>query len=385
AARAIVADFKSGLPQGMGVAIEHDMSDIFVQRAELLLHNAWLGLILVFGLLALFLEIRVAFWVSLGIPVSFLGSFLFLPSLGVSINMISMFAFIVALGIVVDDAIVVGENIHTLRQQGMGALEAAIRGAREVGVPVIFSVLTNVATFVPLLFVPGIPGKIFLAIPLVVITVFLISLIESLLVLPAHMAHTKGFGNGNGRLGRLHKRFQRGFDLFVVWRFTSLLSAALRWRYAVLALGLALLMVTAGYVGSSRIGITLFPKAESDQAYCEAVLPYGSPKSRLEEVRTRLTRALAAVAEQTGGDRELKAHFAVVSDNTISFYAYLTDADVRPVHTARFTEMWRKETGEIPGLESLTFKSDQGGPGSEPAINVELTHRDTKVQRAVCT
>ncbi len=382
AARAVIAEFAAGLPEGMGVAIEHDMSDVFLQRAELLLTNARLGLVLVFALLALFLEIRVAFWVSLGIPVSFLGSFLFLPSLGVTINMISMFAFIVALGIVVDDAIVVGENIHTHRQRGMGPLAAAIHGAREVSVPVVFSVLTNVVAFVPLLFVPGVPGKIFLSIPLVVITVFLISLVESLLVLPAHMAHTKGFGNGDGPLGRLHKRFQRAFDVFVAWRFTPILSAAIRWRYAVLAAGLALLVVTGAYVASSRIGITMFPKAESDQAYCEAVLPYGSPKSRLEEVRTRVTAALAAVVEKTGGDKECTANFAVVSDNVITFRAYLTDADVRPVSTAAFTDMWREETGEIPGLETLTFKSDQGGPGSDPAIDVELTHRDTKTLNA---
>ena len=382
AAREVVASYGASLPEGMGVSIEHDMSDVFQQRAELLLGNAWLGLILVFGLLALFLEIRVAFWVSLGIPVSFLGAFLFLPGLGVSINMISMFAFIVALGIVVDDAIVVGENIHALRQQGKGPLEAAIIGAREMAMPVTFSVLTNVAAFCPLLFVPGVPGKIFLAIPMVVITVFLVSLVESLLVLPAHMAHTKGFGNGNGLLGRLHKGFQRRFDAFVVWRYTPILSTAVRWRYAVVAAGLALLLVTAAFVASKRIGITLFPKAESDQAYCEAVLPYGSPRARLEEVRTHITDAMLAVAAETGGEQELKSHFAVVSSNAITFRAYLTDADVRPVSTTEFTRLWRERTGEIPGLETLTFKSDQGGPGSEPAVNVELSHRDTKVLNA---
>ncbi|MGE4299122.1 MAG: efflux RND transporter permease subunit [Desulfovibrionaceae bacterium] len=382
AARDVITTFESTLPDGMGVSIEHDMSDVFLQRAELLLNNAWLGLALVFGLLALFLEIRVAFWVSLGIPVSFLGAFLFLPALGVSINMISMFAFIVALGIVVDDAIVVGENIHALRQQGKGSLEAAIIGAKDMAMPVTFSVLTNVATFFPLLFVPGVPGKIFMAIPLVVITVFMISLLESLLVLPAHMAHTKGFGNGNGWLGRLHKRFQRRFDSFVAWQYTPLLSHALRWRYAVLAGGVALLLVTAAFVASHRIGITLFPKAESDKAYCEAVLPYGSPKPRLEAVRKRLTESLLAVAAKTGGDKELKSHFATISDNTITFSAYLTDADVRPVSTTAFTDQWREETGEIPGLETLTFKADQGGPGSDPAINVELSHRDTEVLNA---
>ncbi|BBD07106.1 efflux RND transporter permease subunit [Desulfovibrio ferrophilus] len=379
----IVEQFKASAPEGLDVAVLRDMSDTFNQRAELLLKNAWMGLILVFILLALFLEIRVAFWVSLGIPISFLGAFLFLPSMDLSINMISMFAFIVALGIVVDDAIVVGENIHARREEGMPPLKAAIIGAKEMAMPVTFAVLTNVAAFAPLLFVPGVPGKIFRNIPIVVITVFLISLVESLFVLPAHMAHTKHSAtHSTNRLARWHTNFQKKFDAFVINRYGPLLRAALKYRYAVVAGGLALLLIVGAYAGSGRMGFTLFPKTESDLGYCEATLPYGSPASRLEEVRQYLTTVAEAVAIDNGGQALVKSVFSVVSDNTVSLRVYLTDADARPISTAAFINQWRQRSGEIPGLENLTFKSDKGGPGSDPAVNVELSHRNTETLNA---
>jgi multidrug efflux pump subunit AcrB len=183
AVRAKLAEIEPDLPPGIQIDVRRDASEIYRQRLELLLRNGLVGLILVLTLLTLFLEYKLAFWVTMGIPISFLGSFLFLPAVDVTINMISMFAFIVALGIVVDDAIVVGENIFEYRQSGMARLEAAIRGARDVAVPVTFSILTNVAAFAPLAFVPGFMGKIWRVIPFVVCSVFLISLVESLFVL----------------------------------------------------------------------------------------------------------------------------------------------------------------------------------------------------------
>ncbi|MBU1002984.1 MAG: efflux RND transporter permease subunit [Proteobacteria bacterium] len=379
----MLEQFRESAPPGLEVAVLRDQSDVFNQRAELLLTNAWMGLILVFILLALFLEIRVAFWVTLGIPISFLGSFLFLPAMDLSINMISMFAFIVALGIVVDDAIVVGENIHARREEGMPALKAAIIGAREMAMPVTFAVLTNVAAFAPLLFVPGIPGKIFRNIPIVVITVFLISLVESLFILPAHMAHTKHSAtHSSNPIARWHTNFQRRFDAFVIHRYGPLLRAALKHRYAVVAGGLALLLIVAAYVGSGRIGLTLFPKTESDRAYCEATLPYGAPLSRLEAVRQHLTQAAQAVTSENGGETLSSSIVSVVSDNTISLSVYLTDADVRPITTAKFTDLWRERSGELPGLENLSFKSDKGGPGSGAAVSVELSHRNTETLNA---
>ena len=174
------------LPPGVDWTINRDRSDIYRQRLTLLLKNAGYGLILVLLLLGAFLELKLAMWVTMGIPISFLGAFLFLPSMDVTINMISMFAFIIALGIVVDDAIVVGENVYDYRNRGIGFIKAAILGAKDVAVPVTFSIITNIIAFLPLCFIPGFIGKIWKVIPLVVITVFTISWVESLFILPVH-------------------------------------------------------------------------------------------------------------------------------------------------------------------------------------------------------
>ena len=212
AVQARLENFRLQLPKGVDINIMNDKSITFNQRMELLLSNGFLGLVLVFFVLALFLDLRLAFWVAMGIPVSFLGSFLILGALGVSINMITMFAFLIALGIVVDDAIVVGENVYTLREQGMPPLQAAIRGTKEISGPVVFSVLTNIVAFVPMLYMPGVMGKVWFAMPIVVISVFSISLIESLFILPAHLAHMKQSANKglSGLIQRGQKRVSNG-------------------------------------------------------------------------------------------------------------------------------------------------------------------------------
>ena len=189
ATRHALAEIEANLPPGVNYAIDDDDSEIYAQRRNLLVKNLLLGLVIVLVVLGLFLEPRLAFWVTMGIPISFLGAFLLLPWMGVTINMISMFAFLIALGIVVDDAIVAGENVHEYRERGMAPEVAAVRGASDVAKPIGSSILTNLIAFTPLAFVPGMLGKIWFSIPLVVGSVFLISWLESLLILPSHLAH----------------------------------------------------------------------------------------------------------------------------------------------------------------------------------------------------
>ena len=381
--------YRPSLAPGLSIAVLNDRSDIYRQRLELLLTNGLIGLSLVFLLLGVFLEARLAFWVALGIPISFLGGLLFLPTLGVSINMMSMFAFIVALGIVVDDAIVVGENVYHKRQEGMPMMAAAVQGAREVSMPVTFSILTNVVAFLPLAFVPGIIGKIFMTIPLVVITVFIVSLVESLLILPAHLGHQRQRAP-KGLFGWFHDR-QQGFSAWfsrnVRDRYGPFVDAALRNRYLTLAVGAAVLLLTVSYIMSGRMGMTLFPKIEADYAFVEAALPYGSAVSRTEAVRDYLIRTAREVAEENGGDRLVEGIYAEIGSSdegvggghSLQVRVYLTDPEVRPISTARFIEEWRKKVGEIAGLESLSLQSDRGGPGSGAALTVELTHPDLGV------
>lgn len=376
--KAVVNRINASLPDGVHLTLIRDLSKIFSQRADLLLRNAYIGLGLVFFFLALFLEIRLAFWVSLGIPISIFGSFIFLSPTLFTINIVSMFAFIVTLGIVVDDAVVVGENIYFCRRQGLPFLDAAIKGTKSIAMPVVFSVITNMVAFVPLLFVPGILGKVFKTIPFVVIAVFAVSLIESLFILPAHLSH------GNRRplffplnyLEKWQEKFSLFFETFVKKKYGGILFKLLAYRYAVIAFGIALLMATAGYVSSGRMGMVIFPKVESDYAFSEATLPYGTPVQILKRVEQRLVKSARKIVDENGKQHLSTGIFSRVRDSQVQVRIYLTDPDVRPLSTSEVTNIWREKVGPIAGLETITFESNRGGPGSGKALKVSLSHRD---------
>lgn len=385
-----VAALRGDLPPGVGVATLNDRSDIYRQRLGLLLRNGYLGLALVFVLLGLFLEARLAFWVTMGIPISFLGSLLFLPLLDVSLNMVSLFAFIIALGIVVDDAIVVGENVYKYHSRGYDLLTAGIEGAREVVLPVTFSILTNVVTFLPLCFVPGTFGKVFKYIPLVVITVFLISLVESVFILPAHLGHHRE--RRRGRFTEWLHRWQQGFSRWFIRMvhrvYGPILWMALRNRYLTVAVSVAVLVLTLAFVKSGRMGMTLFPRIESDYALATAVLPYGTSVTKTQEVTQLLVGTAQSIAAENGGEHLVKGIFAEIGRSTSGspsgghntrVKVFLTPPGVRPLPTAEFIKRWREKVGALPGLESLIFRSDSGGPGSGAALTIELSHRDLAV------
>jgi len=381
AVRRIATELNQTLPGGLSIDIRNDRSEIYQQRLNLMLKNGFLGLGLVFILLALFLEPRLAFWVSLGIPISFLGSLLFLPMVGASINMVSLFAFIVTLGIVVDDAIVVGENVYYHRQRNTPWFTAAITGTREIAVPVTFSVLTNMVAFVPMFFIPGFMGKVFRQIPVVVICVFTISLVESLLILPAHLGHQKTrkpYGVF-GWLEQKQQRFSRAFLSAIDRYYRPLLGLVLRWRYVSMGIAIAILLLTIGYVRSGRLGFELFPKVESDFAKVTATLPYGSAFAKTEAVQQKLVAVAKTLAVANGGPQLLEGIFAIIKSNVAEVRVYLTPPGIRPISTSEFTDQWRRKVGLVSGLESLKFESDAGGPGRGAALSVELSHQDMQI------
>ena len=383
AVKRMVAAIEPALPPGLGLELRNDRSEIYRQRLDLMLRNGFIGLGLVFILLGIFLEVRLAFWVSLGIPISFLGSFLILTPLGMSINMVSMFAFIITLGIVVDDAIVAGENIYHHRQQGLTWIRAAITGAREIAMPVTFSVLTNMVAFMPMFFVPGFMGKVFKQIPVVVISVFAISLVESLFILPAHIGHQRK-EQASGLIGWLQgkqQRFSSFFSRMVQTRYGPFLRLALQYRYLTLASGLAILVATVGYVQSGRMGFELFPKVESDYAKATAVLPYGTSVERTRRIQQRLVSGAQEVAASASGSKIVTGISARIDDNRAEVWVYLPPPEIRPVSTADFTASWRRTVGPLAGLESIKFESDAGGPGRGAPIAVELRHRDMDILR----
>ncbi|MCT4625546.1 efflux RND transporter permease subunit [Halodesulfovibrio sp.] len=381
AANAVVEKFQAELPPNITIGSHHNRYIMFKDRSELLLSNAYIGLALVFIFLALFLEIRLAFWVSLGIPISFLGAFVFLPFTDFSINMITMFAFIITLGIVVDDAIVVGENVYYHRNLGKSRLQAAIDGAKEVVVPVTFSVITNIITFLPLYFVPGTMGKIFKYIPIVVGIVFAISLIESLLILPAHLAHGSNRSRipGLSWLIRFQQRFSLRFESFIAVKYGTFIRNLITYRYAVLGTSLAVLLLTVGFAMSGRLGMVLFPTVESDFAYSAITMPYGTPVHRMKEVEDQLVHSAYDVINANGGDTLSTGVFTRISNNVLKARIYLTPPDIRPASTSDITAKWRTAVGTITGADTVDFLADKGGPGSGKGVTIQLTHRDTAV------
>lgn len=373
------------LPEGIGIDILADRTEIFSQRASLLLRNGGLGLLLVLFVLGLFLEMRLAFWVAMGIPISFLGAMLLMPATGLSINMITMFAFIISLGIVVDDAIVVGENIYHNMQDGIDSDSAAILGARQVCSPVGFSILTNIIAFVPLALMPGRMGRIIGMLPVVVISVFIISWLESLYILPSHLSHVK-HREHKGLFGMLHRgqqKFSHAFRNWIRTKYGPFLDFCLSHRYVVIAIAIAILMGFGGYWASGRMGFSMFTTVESDFASASAVLPFGSPVEKTEAVADKLVKAAQEVLEETGHPELVEGIFANVGrggPHTCSARTYLAEPEIRDeiMGTEEFVQAWRTKVGQIPGVRFIRYASDEGGPGRGPALEIELRHQSIR-------
>ena len=393
AVKAYVKELRERLPEGVGVTTSFDRSQIYRERIDLLLRNAYLGLVLVLVLLGLVLEVRLAFWVTMGIPISFMGSLLLMPAMGVSINMISLFAFIITLGMVVDDAIVVGENIFEHRQRGLPFIEASILGARQMAMPVSFSILTTVAAFLPMFFVPGVMGKVFFVIPAIVVSVLAISLLEAFLILPAHLAHVGEAPKTGlwGGLFRVQGRFSRLFEWLIHNTYAPSLRLALRHRYVTVATAIAILVATIGFMRSGRLDFTFMPKVEGDRCVGTATLPFGSPIEETIKVQERMLAAARRVIARHGGDDVLKGTYTQVGrvsgghgpaggwatsgSHLCMVRVELVPMDQRDFSARTFSKEWREEVGEVPGLESLTFRFNIGPSGGDP-IDVQLTHSD---------
>ena len=362
---------------------------------NLLLKNAFLGLALVLLLLGLFLDLKLAFWVTVGLPVSIIGSFLFIPFTGASINMISLFAFIITLGIIVDDAVVAGEIIYQKREQGLSFLQAAVAGAREIAGPIMFAVLTNIAAFLPLFFVPGALGNFLMQVPSVVVAVFVVSLIESLFVLPAHLAHTRELSGFWKTLDRPRQWFSQAMQTFIRERYQPFLRSAIANRWLTLAVGLALLILAAGIVAGGHIAFTFLPAIDSEIITAQATLPYGAPMEQSRRVLYRLAESAKVAIAELGGETALRGIYAQIGaalmqrgprqvdsgpmgSHTIGVQVFLKPADQREFSGADFARVWRASIGTIPGLESLGFKAEVGPTGGLP-IDIQLAHRSRSI------
>lgn len=387
---AYLEELRPELPDGIGLAVWNDRSEIYRDRMFLLLKNAFLGLILVLLLLGLFLDVKLAFWVTVGLPVSIIGSFLFIPLTGASINMISLFAFIITLGIIVDDAVVAGEIIYQKREQGLSLVDAAIAGAREIAGPITFAVLTNIAAFLPLFFVPGDLGNFLRQVPSVVVAVFVVSLIESLFVLPAHLGHTRELSGFWKTFDRPRRWFSQAMQTFIRERYQPFLRTAIANRYVTVAVGVALLILAVGMVAGGHITFTFLPAIDSEIITAQANLPYGVPMEQSRRVLDRLLESAHAALAQRRGETALigiygnigsalmrrgpQAPSTTPGSHMVGVQVFLVPADQRDFSGADFANTWRSSIGTIPGLESLTFKAEIG-PTGDAAIDIQLSHR----------
>ena len=380
-------EIRPQLPPGMSLIITDDDGETYKQRVGLLLKNAVVGLVLVMVLLSLFLEYRLAFWVTMGIPTAFMGAMLLLPGWDMSINMISMFAFIVALGIVVDDAIIAGENIYEHMQKGMPLMDAAIFGAKEVAMPLAFAILTNVVAFLPLLALPGMMGKLFIAIPIVVISCFMISWLEALFILPAHLGRMKkrDIQHNPNWLDRLQQRVDKGLHHFIQKRYLPLLDSSLRSPGFTLAVAVAIAMIVLAWPLSGRMGFSMFPRLEGEFAVAKVEMPPNAPLSQAQQVRDLLEARLKEVVDpiEALGKPLLVSVEGDIENATIEIQAKLVDTEVRPVSSNEVVKRWREAIGEIPGIRSLTFDAERGGgPSGGAGLTVELRGSNTELLAA---
>ncbi|MGD9158252.1 MAG: efflux RND transporter permease subunit [Desulfobacteraceae bacterium] len=386
-----VAQKQASLPEGATIKVLDDATEEVRSRLSLLQSNAIIGLTIVFILLWAFMNIRIAFWCGMGIPLAVAGGMMVLPAFNGTINMMTTFAFILILGIVVDDAIVVGEAIYVQRKNGASRLKAAIEGAREVGMPVVAAVLTTIIAFLPLAFVGGVIGKIIFFLPVVVTGCLLMSLVECLGLLPAHLNHLpdpnissrKKYYRTNigmiiGTLNGIQEYTARGMEKFVEKIYMPFLKKALEWRYISFATAIAILIITFGLIAGGIIKYTMFPNIDGDSITASVRFPNGTPQEVTQKAVDRLEEALNKVGASTktlSGEPLIRHTITLVGQslggggngpNVGSVQALLIPSEDRGIHSNDISVQWEKETGLIPGVESLTFGGGGFGPGGAP-------------------
>ncbi|MEM5530339.1 efflux RND transporter permease subunit [Gammaproteobacteria bacterium AS21] len=395
--RNYIDEQQASLPVGMSLSYWSDRSKVLKSRLKTLTDNAIQGGVLVLILLSLFLRPSIAFFVFLGIPISFMGAFIIMPFLDITLNIISLFGFILVLGIVVDDAIVTGENIYSHMQKAESGMDAAILGTKEVAVAVTFGVLTTIAAFMPFAFIDGARGAIFAQIPAIVVPVLLFSLIESKFILPAHLRFLKlrTATHKPNAFSRWQQNFADGFERFILNMYRPVLEKALHYRYTILAVFVGVLIITLAFVFSGWMRFTFFPRVPSETASVTLTMPTGTNFDITDQYVERMVNAalelqkkytneetgesiivniLSSTGTSSGASHEGRVRFETiapedrssVNDDTIGMIDLVTQ--------------WRKMIGPIKGAQSLSYRAEIGR-GGDP-INVQLSAQSKEQMQA---
>lgn len=379
------------LPQGAKLTVWGDASYYLSERLDMMISNLLMGAMLVFIVLALFLRIRIAFWVMLGIPISFFGAFILMPLMGdwsVSINLLSLFAFIMVLGIVVDDAIVIGESAYAEVERNGHSTDNVIRGTMKVAMPATFGVLTTIAAFAPLLMIDATFAAFFRAIGLVVMFCLIFSLIESKWILPAHLAHMKYEPltpeNANA-LERFQMRFKVGLDNFIHNQYKPFLEKALIARYNTMATFIAIFLLAISLIVGSFVKLEVFPTIPGDFIQGELTLVDGSAvadRNKAIDIITKATEEIAAENEFQGVSF-IKHSMTFTRGNTgAAFLLELVKPDQRELSAYDIEKMWRERIGEIPGTKELRFFAGTNAGGGA-ALEFQFTGKnDVALEKA---
>jgi len=383
------------LPEGVNIDIWDDDSIPLRSRIDTLTKNLVQGAVLVLIMLTLFLRPALAFWVVLGVPISFAGGAILMYHLGVSINLWTLFGFIIVLGIVVDDAIVTAENIYSKHKDGYNSLDAAVIGTKEVATPVTFGVVTTIVAFIPLLYFTGWQGNIAKQIPLVIIPVLIFSLIESKFILPAHMKHLKVGRNPSkwNILAHTQRAIAAGLELTIQKIYRPLLKTSLYFRYAVVALFIAAMLVTIGYIKSDAFKMEDLPKVDRYQIQARLLMPEDialeDTHERVEKIISVLPQLreefmdgdtgksiIGGVLYATGGH----PYSSRTEQNKAYAYLHITPPSQRSEPGAsnlEISERWRELVGEIEGAKqfSVTGQQSSGGRGHKDNEDIEIEIR----------
>ncbi len=381
------------LPSGIQIKYWRDRSEIVKARLSTLSTSALQGGILVVLLLSLFLRPVVAFWVCLGIPVAFMGAFIVMPLLGVTLNVVSLFAFIVVLGIVVDDAIVTGENIYTHLQRGSDPLLAAVQGTKEVAVPVTFGVLTTVAAFTPIAMFEGPRGAIFAQIPMVIIPVLLFSLVESKLVLPAHLKHVKNIDSQSNAnwFANLQQKISRGLEQGIIRFYGPLLKWCTVNKLLTISFFLGISIIIFSLVIGGWMRFTFFPRVQSETARAILTMPAGTSFQVTDRYIERITDSARKLKKKHIDEKSGESVIRNIYSTTGSFGGYavgrsnigrvvfeITPPENRtaPISSSELVKQWRSLIGPVPAAQSLTYRAEIARRGDP--IDVQITGKNLK-------
>ncbi|MDA1063800.1 MAG: efflux RND transporter permease subunit [Proteobacteria bacterium] len=391
AVKTYVEEKRKTLPPGVEMDLWVDRSHYLTGRLDMMLKNMWQGALLVFLVLSLFLRMKVAGWVIIGIPVAFLGT-LFLMPFGpwpVTINMISLFGFIIVLGIVVDDAIIIGESVYTKIRADGHTIDNVVLGAQKVALPATFGVLTTIAAFAPMLFIGGVVGPFFEAMGMVVILCLMFSLIESKLILPAHLVHANikavdedDLFHPQRHIGvlesiprffqKIQRHTQHGLHRVIHDHYRPLLVRSINNAGLTVTIFLGVLILTFGLLGSGFVRVVLFPEVPGDFIRMDLAMESGSAPEARNVALNRVERAILDLNQEYIAENPdlppMISHIGSFSQGDTGAVAWVELPMVtgRPLQVSEITRLWRERVGEIPGVRELTFEDGDNFGGGPP-------------------